>query len=61
VLILLATFPMVCLTRLTWLLNSRLPAYGLGCLAKAIKIADAVLILQNKNAGFWVAFVHIAA
>jgi len=59
--ILLATFLMVCLTRLSPLRNSRIPAYGLGCLAIGLEIPYAVMILQHKSAGFLFTFVHVAA
>ena len=59
--ILLATFLMVGLTRVSTLLTSRIPVYGLGCLAIGLEIPYAVLILQQKSAGFLFTFVHVVA
>ena len=59
--ILLATFLMVGLTRVTPLLNSRIPAYCLGCLAIALEIPYAVMIKQAISPGFAFTFAHVVA
>ena len=57
--ILLATYLMVCLTRVSPLLNSRIPAYCLGCTAIAMEIPYAVMIMQQKGPSFLFTLVHI--
>ncbi|MCX5946294.1 MAG: hypothetical protein NTZ53_13570 [Cyanobacteria bacterium] len=59
--IVLATFLMVCLTRVSPLLNSRIPAYCLGCLAIALEIPYAVMILQSKSPSFLFTLAHVVA
>ncbi len=59
--ILLATFLMVGLTRVSPLLNSRIPAYCLGCLAIALEIPYALMIKQNISPSFAFTFAHVVA
>ena len=59
--ILLATFLMVGLTRVSPLLNSRIPAYCLGCLAIALEIPYALMIKQNISPSFAFTFAHVLA
>ena len=59
--ILLATFLMVGLTRVSPLLNSRIPAYCLGCLAIGLEIPYAVMIQQHISPSFAFTFAHVVA
>jgi hypothetical protein len=55
----LATFLMVGLTRVSPLLNSRIPAYCLGSLAIAMEIPYALLVLQHQGPTFFFTVVHV--
>jgi hypothetical protein len=57
----LATFLMVALTRVSPLLNSRIPTYCLGCLAIGLEIIYAVMIKQAIGPGFAFTFAHVVA
>jgi hypothetical protein len=57
----LATFLMVGLTRVSPLLNSRIPAYCLGSLAIVMEIPYALLILQHKGPSFLFTVAHVVA
>ena len=57
----LATFLMVALTRVSPLLNSRIPTYCLGCLAIGLEIIYAVMIKQGIGPGFAFTFAHVVA
>jgi hypothetical protein len=57
----LATFLMVGLTRVSPLLNSRIPVYCLGCLAIAMEIPYAVMILQDIGPSFLFTIAHVVA
>jgi hypothetical protein len=59
--ILLATFLMVGLTRVSPLVNSRIPAYCLGCLAIGLEIPYAVMIQQHIGPGFLFTVAHVVA
>ena len=59
--ILLATFLMVGLTRVSPLLNSRIPTYCLGCLAICLEILYAVMIKLAISPGFAFTFAHVVA
>jgi hypothetical protein len=59
--ILLATFLMVGLTRVSPLLNSRIPVYCLGCLAIALEIPYALMIKQSISPSFAFTFAHVLA
>jgi hypothetical protein len=59
--ILLATFLMVGLTRVSPLLNSRIPVYCLGGLAIALEIPYALMIKQSISPSFTFTFAHVLA
>ena len=59
--ILLATFLMVGLTRVSPLLNSRIPVYCLGGLAIALEIPYALMIKQTISPSFAFTFAHVLA